>query len=303
LRRDEVDITTQIEKVESEVGKVQGVKLSGVSESINFINIESANGNLKGIKGTVDSLISYSPENEKAVRAAGGGRLSSIVVEKDEDAQSAIELLKRKGRGRLTFLPLNKIIPLRPRGKAVMLSQDKTTLGFLSDKISADDSLKDIVSYVFSDTLLVSDMKVARDVMGGVRIVTLDGDLIDPSNAMTGGTLPKREIGKDLEGLTSKLSALKGRRVEIRNELSFLDNELRSLCRENKTRHTFEVGKKRGRIHTDSQQKEGIGRSAEEKKGYLDERKKLLELGTKDEQIENGAIEQINSELEIIGSR
>ncbi|MCW6159071.1 MAG: chromosome segregation protein SMC [Thermoplasmatales archaeon] len=302
LRREEVDITTQIEKVESEVGKVQGVKLSGVSESINFINIESANGNLKGIKGTVDSLISYSPENEKAVRAAGGGRLSSIVVERDEDAQSAIELLKRKGKGRLTFLPLNKIIPLRPRGKAVMLSQDKSTMGFLSEKISASDSLKDIVSYVFSDTLLVSDMKVAREVMGGVRIVTLDGDLIDPSNAMTGGTLPKREIGKDLEGLTSKLSALKSTRVGIRNELSLLDNELRGLAEKINKAHV-EVGKNEGEYTQIVNRKKELEEQLRKKKGYLDERKKLLELGSKDEQIENSAIEQINSELVTIGSK
>jgi chromosome segregation protein len=296
LRKDEEEITTQIEKAESEVGKVQGVKLSGVWESINFINTESANGHLKGIRGTVDSLISYSPENEKAVRAAAGNRLFSIVVEKDEDAQNAIESLKRKGKGRLTFLPLNKIIPLRPRGKAVMLAQDGSTLGFLSEKVMADDSLKDIVSYVFSDTLLVSDMKVAREVMGGVRIVTLDGDLIDPSNAMTGGMLPKREIGKDLEGLTAKLSSLKGRRVEIRNELGLLENELRSIAEKINKAH-LEVGKSEGEYTQIVSRKKELEDQLRKKKGYLDDRKKLLEIGTSDEKAENSAIEQINSEL------
>ena len=302
LRRDEVEITTQIEKSESEVGKVQGVKLSGVWESINFINTESANGTLKGIRGTVDSLISYSPDNEKAIRAAGGNRLFSIVVEKDEDAQSAIEALKRKGKGRLTFLPLNKIIPLRPRGKAVMLSQDKSTMGFLSEKVTADDSLKDIVSYVFSDTLLVRDMKVAREVMGGVRIVTLEGDLIDPSNAMTGGTLPKREVGKDLEGLTAKLSSLKGRRVEIRNELALLENELRAIAEKINKAH-LEVGKSEGEYTQILSRKKELEDQLRKKKGYLEERKKLLEIGANDEHTENGAIEQINSELVSIGAQ
>ncbi len=302
LRRDEEEITTQIEKSESEVGKVQGVKLSGVWESINFINTESANGTLKGIRGTVDSLISYSPDNEKAIRAAGGNRLFSIVVEKDEDAQSAIESLKRKGKGRLTFLPLNKIIPLRPRGKAVMLSQDKSTMGFLSEKVTADDSLKDIVSYVFSDTLLVRDMKVAREVMGGVRIVTLEGDLIDPSNAMTGGTLPKREVGKDLEGLTAKLSSLKGRRVEIRNELALLENELRAIAEKINKAH-LEVGKSEGEYTQILSRKKELEDQLRKKKGYLEERKKLLEIGANDEHTENGAIEQINSELVSIGAQ
>ncbi|MEM0134201.1 MAG: chromosome segregation protein SMC, partial [Thermoplasmatales archaeon] len=302
LRREEEEITTQIEKAESEVGKVQGVKLSGVWESINFINQESASGNLKGIRGTVDSLISYSSENEKAVRAAGGNRLFSIVVEKDEDAQSAIESLKRKGRGRLTFLPLNKIIPLRPRGKAVMLSQDKSTMGFLSEKITADDSLKDIVSYVFSDTILVRDMKVARDIMGGVRIVTLDGDLIDPSNAMTGGTLPKREVGKDLEGLTAKLSSLKGRRIEIRNEQATLENQMRDLAEKINKAH-MEVGKSEGEFTQLVNKKKELEEQFRKKKGYLEERKKLLEIGSGEEKVENSAIDQINSELTSINNR
>ena len=121
----------------SSLRKVQGVKLSGVSESINFINIESANGNQKGIKGTVDSLISYSP-------------LFSKLLFKFLLSVNYLSVFS------LVLSNLNKIIPLRPRGKAVMLSQDKSTMGFLSEKISASDSLKDIVSYVFSDTLLVS---------------------------------------------------------------------------------------------------------------------------------------------------
>lgn len=302
LRKEEEELTAEIEKVEGELGKVQGVKLSGVWESINFINSESSKGNLKGIRGTVDSLISYSPDNEKAVRAAGGSRLFSIVVEKDEDAQSAIEMLKRKGKGRLTFLPLNKIIPLRPRGKAVMLSQDSATLGFLTEKIKADDSLKDIVSYVFSDTLLVKDIKIARDIMGGVRIVTLDGDLIDPSNAMTGGILPKREIGKDLEGLTSRLSSLKGRRVEIRNELASLENEMRSTAERINKAH-LEEGKSEGELGQIMNRRKELEDQLKKKKNYLEERKKLLELGTNEEKVEISAIEQINSELLSLNSQ
>jgi chromosome segregation protein len=175
-------------------------------------------------------------------------------------------------------------------------------MGFLSEKITADDSLKDIVSYVFSDTLLVKDMKVAREVMGGVRIVTLDGDLIDPSNAMTGGTLPKREVGKDLEGLTAKLSALKGRRVEIRNELSTLENELRTLAEKINKAH-LEVGKSEGEFTQLVNRKKELEEQMRKKKGYLEERKKLLELGTADERAENSAIDQINSELAALNNR
>ncbi|MEM0130163.1 MAG: AAA family ATPase, partial [Thermoplasmatales archaeon] len=247
LREEEERLTSEIEKVEGELGKMQGVKLSGIWDSINFISSEASKGNLEGIKGTVDSLISYDPEFDKAVRAAGGNRLFSIVVSDDENAQIAIELLKKNGKGRLTFLPLNKIIPVRPRGKAVMLSQDGSTLGFLADKIRSDPALRDVISYVFSDTLVVKDLNVARSVMGGVRLVTLDGDIIDPSNAMTGGLLPKREINRDIEGLSSKLSSLKEKRKEVRQDLAKLDKELRGI-EEELNRINVQAGKSQGEL-------------------------------------------------------
>ncbi len=281
LRQEEDNLTKEIEKLEGEAGRMQGVKLSGIWDSINFILSESSRGNLKGIRGTVDSLISYSKEYEKAVRAAGGGRLQSIVVETDADAQAAIELLKKREKGRLTFLPLNKIIPIRPKGKSLMLSQDKRTMGLLVNNIKYEPSLDSIVSYVFSDTILVSDMNTAREIMGGVRIVTLEGDLIDPSNAMTGGNLGKREIEKDIESITSKLSSLKNKRKEIRDELNDLEEELRNIT-EKINKANLETGKGEGTYQQLTERKKELEEQLRKKKDYVEGRKKLLELN-KDE--------------------
>ncbi len=281
LRNEEDELTKEIEKLEGEVGKIQGVKLSGIWDSINFILSESSHGNLKGIKGTVDSLISYSKEFEKAVRAAGGGRLQSIVVETDADAQAAIELLKKREKGRLTFLPLNKIIPIRPKGKSLMLSQDKRTMGLLLNNINYDSTLESVVSYVFSDTILVSDINVAREIMGGVRIVTMDGDLIDPSNAMTGGNLGRREIERDVEQISTKLSSLKNRRKEIRDELNDLEEELRSIT-EKINKANIEAGRGEGTYQQLNERKKEFEDQLRKKKEYVEGRKKLLDL-TKEE--------------------
>jgi len=296
LRREEEELTSEIEALEGELGKMQGVKLSGVWESINFINSESSKGSLKGVKGTVDSLISYPKEYDKAVRAAGGGRLLSVVVEDDKCAQEAIELLKKKGKGRVTFLPLNKIIPLRPKGKAIMLSQDSRTMGLLSDKIKADSSLENIVSYVFSDTILLSDMNIAREVMGGVRLVTLDGDLIDPSNAMTGGTLPKREISKDLETIANKLSSLKTRRVEIRALLSNLESDLRAVTEKINKLHA-EAGKGEGEANQLNERRKELEDQLRKKRGILEEKKKLMEIVSRDIGNEKKIIDDLTSKI------
>ncbi|MEM4090172.1 MAG: hypothetical protein QXQ46_05400, partial [Thermoplasmatales archaeon] len=296
LREEEERLTSEIEKVEGELGKMQGVKVSGIWESINFISSEASKGNIKGIRGTVDSLISYEPEFEKAVRAAGGNRLFSIVVDSDENAQGAIELLKRKGKGRLTFLPLNKIIPIRPRGKAVMLSQNGSTLGFLADKINSDQTLKDIISYVFSDTLLVKDLEIARSVMGGVRLVTLDGDLIDPSNAMTGGLLPKREVNKDIEGLSSRLSSLKERRSEIKENLTKLDKDLRNIA-EQLNRISIQTGKSQGELEQILSRKKELEEEMRKKRVYLEERKKILQAGQQELEKNKADLAKMESEV------
>ncbi|MEM0138172.1 MAG: chromosome segregation protein SMC [Thermoplasmatales archaeon] len=296
LREEEERLTSEIEKVEGELGKMQGVKLSGIWDSINFISSEASKGNLEGIKGTVDSLISYDPEFDKAVRAAGGNRLFSIVVSDDENAQIAIELLKKNGKGRLTFLPLNKIIPVRPRGKAVMLSQDGSTLGFLADKIRSDPALRDVISYVFSDTLVVKDLNVARSVMGGVRLVTLDGDIIDPSNAMTGGLLPKREINRDIEGLSSKLSSLKEKRKEVRQDLAKLDKELRGIAEE-LNRINVQAGKSQGELEQILARKKEMEDEIKKKKIFLDERKRILR--TSQDELERAKADLTEMESEV----
>lgn len=302
LRQEEDTLTREIEKLEGEVGRMQGVKLSGIWDSINFILSEAAKGNLKGVRGTVDSLISYSKEYEKAVRAAGGGRLQSIVVESDADAQAAIELLKKREKGRLTFLPLNKIIPLRPKGKSVMLSQDKRTLGLLLNNISYDQSLDNVVSYVFSDTILVQDMNVAREVMGGVRIVTLDGDLIDPSNAMTGGNLGRREVEKDIDSITSKLSSLKNRRKEIRDELNDLEEELRGLT-EQINKANLEAGKGEGTYQQLVERKKEFEDQLKKKRDYLEGRKKLLSLNAQEIDRLKNQVESLSKEIAAMDSR
>ncbi len=296
IRKEEEDLSREIEKLEGEAGKMQGARLSGIWESINYIMSEASKGNLPGIRGTVDSLISYSPEHEKAVRAAGGNRLMSIVVDTDEDAQQAIESLKKRQKGRMTFLPLNKIIPMRAKGKALMLSQDKKTLGLLINNVKYDPVYDSVVSYVFSDTLLVPTIAVAREIMGGVRIVTLDGDLIDPSNAMTGGTLGKREVEKDLESISTKLSNLKNKRKELRNELSDLEEELKSIT-EKINKANLEVGKGEGVSVQLSERKRELEDQLRKKRDYLTGKKKLLQLNKEDIVREKSSLSDENTKV------
>jgi len=163
---------------------------------------------MKGIHGTIAELADVDPKYEVALNVAAGGRMQSIVVEDDEVASEAINYLKRGDLGRATFLPLNKMLDGKPRGKAQMA--EKEAAGFAIDLIRFDEQYRAAFWYVFGDTVVVDSLQKARQLMGGVRLVTVGGELIEASGAMVGGTV---------EGSKLKFGSGKGKADEVAEEL------------------------------------------------------------------------------------
>jgi len=163
---------------------------------------------MKGIHGTIAELADVDPKYEVALNVAAGGRMQSIIVEDDEVASEAINYLKRGDLGRATFLPLNKMLDGKPRGKAQMA--EKEAAGFAIDLIRFDEQYRAAFWYVFGDTVVVDSLQKARQLMGGVRLVTVGGELIEASGAMVGGTV---------EGSKLKFGSGKGKADEVAEEL------------------------------------------------------------------------------------
>jgi chromosome segregation protein len=149
-------------------------------------------GQIKGIHGSVAELADVQDEYGTALNVAAGNRMQSIVVDTDQVASECIDYLKKNKLGRATFLPLNKMLDGRPRGKALMAS--KTSLGFAMDLIRFDEKYRAAFWFVFGDTVVVKNLTEARKLMGGVRLVTLEGELAEASGAMVGGTLDKNLV-------------------------------------------------------------------------------------------------------------
>src|SRR5207247_3691627 len=103
-----------------------------------------------------------------------------------------IDYLKKRKVGRATFLPLNKMLVGKPRGKAILVA--KECLGFAIDLCHFDEKYRDSFFYVFGDTLVVQTLDEARKWMGGVRLVTIEGDLIEASGAMVGGEMERATV-------------------------------------------------------------------------------------------------------------
>ncbi len=228
--RNRVDaLSKEVEKARAEMGS-QG----NANRSISTLMEAKARGNLKGIHKPISELLSYEDKVAIAVETAAGGRLNSVVVDDENVAQECIEYLREKRMGRVTFIPLNKMVPGRPRGKALLILQSEKSASLLSQTVQYDPLYENAIWYTFSDTILVDDIQVAKRYMTGVRIVTLEGDIFEASGAISGGfTNRTRRVfnSSDLEKKETQLESLKSDLYALDSELTHLRSEYDKISR------------------------------------------------------------------------
>lgn len=192
-------------------------------------------GILTGIYGTIAELAEVDKGYETALTIAAGRRLQAIVTDNDGAAAKAIEYIKSEKLGRATFLPLTKMVAGRPRAKALICERDPKSLGFAIDLIKFDEKYLSAFWYVFNDTIIVEDLKSARQLMGGVRLVTKAGEIIESGGAMIGGNIGSLNLrfGAPSESDFNNISELLRRSIEeserVSEELHTMRDELMEL--------------------------------------------------------------------------
>ena len=230
-------LTREYNRMKAEAEAADMVKKGYSSATMSLLDARDT-GRIKGIHGTVAELASVQDEYETALNIAAGNRMQSIVVDTDQVAADCIDYLKKNRLGRATFLPLNKMLDGRPRGKAILAS--KKSLGFAIDLIRFDEKYKSAFWFVFGDTVVVKDLTEARKLMGGVRLVTLNGELAEASGAMVGGTLDSNLVkfgGPSQSKIDKKASELRtaieqsektqAELEELRSALTDLEGKIR----------------------------------------------------------------------------
>ncbi|MEE8565648.1 MAG: AAA family ATPase, partial [Candidatus Thermoplasmatota archaeon] len=180
-------------RLQAEFDALQGVQ-NKYNRAVSEILIARKQGNLDGIHGTIAELAHVDDKYRTAVATAAGARMQSIVVDTDEKAAKAIKYLQKEKLGRATFIPLNKMVSGKPRGKALLTIKDESSHGFAIDLIKFDKKYYDAFWYVFGDTVVINSLDDARRLMGGVRLVDLKGSLIESSGAMIGGSIQKTSL-------------------------------------------------------------------------------------------------------------
>ncbi|MBS3156194.1 AAA family ATPase [Candidatus Woesearchaeota archaeon] len=176
---------------------------------------------IKGIHNTVGDLGEANKKYSMALEVAAGSRINGVVVEDDQIASTCIKYLKDKKMGIVAFLPLNKMrtidIPSIKKGNGVH--------GPALELIKFDPRFKNVFSYVFGNTLVVDNVEVARKVgIGKVRMVTLEGDLMEPSGAMIGGYRKRRQgAGFKEKDISEEIIKLESQVSELQNKIDVLD--------------------------------------------------------------------------------
>ncbi|MEB3882336.1 chromosome segregation protein SMC [Lyngbya sp. CCY1209] len=198
---------------------------------------------LEGVCGLVCQLGRVEPQYQLALEIAAGGRMGHLVVENDRVAAEAIELLKRQRGGRATFLPLNKIRP--GRGGLPNFATMRSLEGMIDlavNLIECDPRYNDIFAYVFGGTLVFNTLENARRHLGQYRMVTLDGELLEASGAMTGGSASSRStlhfgtVDDEVSAEARAIAALKERLSEIERILTRCTQAIAEGAQEAKAR-------------------------------------------------------------------
>ncbi|MEA1960360.1 MAG: chromosome segregation protein SMC [Bacillota bacterium] len=172
---------------------------SGYSEGVRALvkSHQQRKKSLQGMVGIVGELINVPQGMEMAIDVAVGKGLENIIIHTAQEAKKAIDYLKRNSLGRATFLPLDvlRTQTLSP-GVIQDIKKNKGVLGIASELIEYDPGIARAVDYLFGRVLIVENMdcglNVFKNTRASVRIVTLEGELINVSGAMTGGAHSKR---------------------------------------------------------------------------------------------------------------
>lgn len=188
----------------------------GYSKAVKTVMRESQRGNIKGVHGPVANLLKADEECALAIETALGAAAQNIVIDSQEDGRRAIEMLKRSDSGRATFLPVDTIRGSVMRDAPV---KDPGFVGIAYELVKFDKRYDDIVASLLGRTVVAESLgdavRMSKANGSRLRIVTLDGQLINAGGSMTGGSAAK---GSGILSRANELEKLKRQREKLREQ-------------------------------------------------------------------------------------
>ncbi len=176
----------------------------------------------KGIIGVVADIIRVKKEYELAVETALGGSIQNIVTDNEQTAKNMIQFLKKNKFGRATFLPLTNV-HAKAAAHADNIMSEEGVIGMASSLVEADDKFSGLVQYLLGRFVVVDHIDhaiaLANKYHHTIRIVTTEGDLLNPGGSMSGGAFKNNNnlLGRrrEMEDLESRVRGLKDKIDEL----------------------------------------------------------------------------------------
>ncbi len=191
----------------------------------------------KGVHGVIANLISVPKEYEIAIEMSLGQAMQNIVTDTEEDAKKLVEHLRKFNLGRASFLPITSV-----KGKKLeQIKSNQGVIGIASDLVKFDKKYEDVILSLLGRTLVVDNMEnaisIARKNSYGFKIVTLDGDILNPSGAISGGSINQKTVNilgrsREIEDLKKQISSLQKQIEKLKTEKADYEKSIESTLKE-----------------------------------------------------------------------
>ena len=240
-RQKSIDLTMEKNNLDSRIHLLSEMEkeYEGFNKAVRLIMQAAEKNALRGVHGPVANLMTTDKRYAVAIEIALGAGMQNVVVDREEDAKSAINFLKQRDGGRATFLPLTAIRGdvLREAG----VEREYGYVGVASQLVQFDKRYTEIFNNLLGRTVVVEDMDcgiaIARKYSNRFRIVTLDGQVLNRGGSMTGGSVSRsagilsranelKELNARREALTEKLDAALREADEAKRDLNAAQYEL-----------------------------------------------------------------------------
>ena len=190
----------------------------GFNGSVRNVMNEASKGVLKGVIGTVASVIKTEDQYAVAIETALGSAIQNIITENEKSAKDCIYYLKSRNYGRATFLPVDTVVGSRLQNHGAASCEGY--IGIAAELLEYEPKFKGIIDQLLGRIVIADTIdnatRMARRNKYAFRIVTLDGQVVNPGGSLTGGSVSK---GIGILSRSNEVESLK-------EEISFIEEKL-----------------------------------------------------------------------------
>ncbi|RWZ60522.1 chromosome segregation protein SMC [Halobacillus fulvus] len=295
-----------LEKLKSKKEMLEDMKedFSGYYQGVREVLKARQKGQLPGVEGAVLELIDIPSHLMTAIETSLGAQAQHIVVKDEKTGRQAIHWLKQHNKGRATFLPLDAIQPRSIFGQAAnQLTQQEGFVGIAVDLVKFDPAYQKAIQHLLGHIVIADKLEnanaIARFLNRKYRIVTLEGDVVNPGGSMSGGAQKKANQSiftreKELQELTEKIQEFSGKASCVEQKVQQLKATIASQEEDSKT-----MEQEVARLKTSEYEQQSEQRELQVRVNHLNDQ---LELFDQDQAQYDQDRVQADQQLETLGT-